>query len=242
MKRYLLASACALACSAVATPSFADGIAGTADGTFGNVLGHPSWSATGVLNVPLNWSDLSVEGAIGDSGVSIFHVFNGGGSLVWSQPDFRLAGSVVYNRVSIGGGSFDETQYGGGAEWFANPWLSLSALGGGITGSSSGSYVGGDVKGYVMPNLAFDGFVNYLSLASTNETDYGVHGEWLFCDDFPVSVGGTYDHIDFGGGGNTDTWLLQVKFYFNDSPASTLVDRQRTGTLDTIRPSFKFLF
>jgi hypothetical protein len=247
MKNLLLASTCALACAVIAPPAFAEGIAFTGQGSFGNIAGFPTWSGEGSLNVPLDWySGLSVEGNLGDRGFDSEHTFDGGGSVIWTDPDFRLAGSVLYNRLSAGGSSIDETQYGGGAEWFFSPWLTASAQGGGISGQFSGGYVGGHLKGYIMPDMAVDGFVNYTSLSGVHETDYGAHAEWLPMEDLPVSVGATYDHINISGSGfgsgNTDAWFATVKLYLNDSPATTLVDRQRTGTLDTISPAFNFIF
>ena len=242
MKNLLLASVCALACATVA-PAFADGIAATGEGTYGNLAGHTTWSADGSLYVPLDWMNgLGVQGDLGDRGVGPVHVFDGGGSLIWTDPQFRLAGSVIYNRLSLFGGTIDETQYGGGGEFYFSPWLTASAQGGGITGTASGGYVGGHLKGYVMPDFAVDGFVNYTSLSGGHITDYGAHAEWLPMEDLPVSIGGTFDHFDVSGGGSADTWMINLKLYLNDSPATTLVDRQRTGTLDTITPRFNFLF
>jgi hypothetical protein len=244
MKKFLLASVCALACAA-GTPALAQGVAFTADGSFGNVLGFPSWSFDGALSVPLDWNGLSVEGDIGDRGFDGVHVFDAGGSLVWSGMDVRLAASVLYNRLTAFGGSGDETQFGAGGEWFIDPSWTASVMGGGMTGSSSGGYVGGTLKWYFFPDAALDGFVHYTSLSGAHETDFGAHAEWLPDEELPVSVGANYTHVNlsgFGGGGNTDTWLVALKLYLNDSPATTLVDRQRTGTLDTIQPGFHFIF
>ena len=250
MKKLLLASTCALACAAVAVPALADGIAATGQGTYGNIAGHTTWTADGSVNLPLDWySGLSVEGNVGDRGFSSIHVFDAGGSVIWTDPDFRLAGSVLYNDLTSGGSSIDATQFGAGAEWYFNPWLTASARGGAIAGKVHGGYFGGTVKWYVMPDLAVDGFIDYTDLAHkapgavlVNETNYGAHVEWLPMEDIPVTVGANYTRVHLAPGStDTDTWFLAIKFYFNDSPATTLVDRQRTGTLDTISPTFHFL-
>jgi hypothetical protein len=243
MKKLLLASACALACAG--TPALAEGVAATAQGTFGNVAGFPTWSADGAVSVPLGWDDLSVEGDLGDRGVDGAHIFDGGGSLVWSQPEFRVAGSVLYNRLTGFGGGVDETQYGAGGQWFFGEAFTASVLGGGISGSASGGYVGGNLKWYFDPDIALDGFVNYTSLSGAHETDFGAHAEWLPMEDIPISVMANYTHTNlsgFGFSGNTDIWWAGLKLYLNDSPATTMEDRQRTGTLDTIAPGLHFVF
>jgi hypothetical protein len=244
MRNVLLASVCALACAG--TPALAQGVAATAQGTFGNIAGAASWSVDGAVSVPLDWNGLSVEGNLGDRGASFLHVFDGGGSVVWSGMDVRLAASVLYNRLSGFGGSANETQFGGGGEWYVLPSLTASVIGGGIAGTQSGGYVGGTLKWYFDPDIALDGFVHYTSVASAHETDFGAHAEWLPMEDLPISVGATYTHINLSGGGfgtgNTDTWWVGLKLYLNDSPATTLTDRQRTGTLDTIAPGLHFIF
>lgn len=261
MRKYLLASATMVAAALYASSALGEvpGVAGTIDGNWGNVAGVPVWSTSDAVNVPLGWNGLSIEGNDGEVGAGkpgvYGHLFNGGGSLVWSDPSsqVRIAGSVNYNQFKAEGFTLDETQYGAGAEWFVNPWLSLSVDGGGVAGKVSGGYVGGDLKGYWIPDLAFDGFANYLSGAisgaSGHITDLGVHAEWLPSEEVPLSFGARYDHFEASGSvsgfgsasGSTDAWFVTLKVYLNDSPAASLEDRQRTGTLDTIRPSLLFV-
>ena len=247
MRKYLLASACVLAGGLFATSALADGIAATGQGTFGNIAGTPSWSVNGSLNFPLGWEGLSVEGNIGDRGAGPLHLFDGGGSLVWSDPQFRLAGSVRYNRLTGLGASADTTEIGAGGEWYFSDQLTASVLGGANTGLLHGGYIGGGAKFYVMPDLAIDGFVAYNDLAHSgfgalNETDYGAHAEWLPWEEIPVSLNANYTHVHEAGAAfssaDTDTWWVGLKLYLNESPATTLVDRQRTGTLDMIEPKF----
>jgi hypothetical protein len=125
------------------------------------------------------------------------------------------------------------------------PELTLGLDGGGIGGTLSGGYVAGTVKYYFMPDLALDGFIHYNTFSSAKFTDYGAHVEWMPFDTMPVSVGAKYDHLQVSGSigsFNTDTWMATVKLYLNDSPATTLEDRQRTGALDTIQPYLSFVF
>jgi len=261
MRKYLLASASIVSCALFASSALAEvsGVAGTLDGNYGNVAGVPTWSVNGAANVPVGWEGLSIEGDLGQLGAGkpgfYGHLSNGGGNIVWSDPStqFRIAGSVNYNQFKAEGGTLDEWQFGGGGQWFFNPWLTFSADGGGVGGKVSGGYGDGDIKGYWFPDLAFDGFVHYLSGgisgASGHITDLGVHVEWLPEEEVPLSFGARYDHLEASVGangfgsvsGNTDAWFVTLKFYVNDSPASSLVDRQRTGTLDDIKPSLLFV-
>jgi hypothetical protein len=251
MRKYLLASACVLAGGLFATAALAEGISATGQGTFGNILGFPSWSANGSLDAPIGWEGLSVEGNIGDRGFDSLHQFNVGGSLVWSDPQFRLAGSANYNRFNSNG-SVDTTQLGAGGEWYFTDQITASVNGGANVGAIHGGYIGGVGKFYLTPDIAIDGFVEYSDLAKhlagvANETDYGAHAEWLPLEDIPVSLTGNYTHVHLAGSGigvsgsaDTDTWWLGLKLYLNGS-ATTLVDRQRTGTLDTIQPVQHFI-
>lgn len=260
MRKQLLTSVLIVVGTLSASSAVAEvpGVAATIDGSWGNVAGVPVWTTSGAVNVPLDWNGLSIEGNLGSAGAGkpgiYAHLFNGGGSIVWSPSSpFRIAASVNYNQFKAEGLTLDETQYGAGGEWFATPWLTLSVGGGGVGGKVNGGYVGGDIKGYWTPDLAFDGFVNYLSgsisSASGHVTDFGVHAEWLPSEEVPLSFGARYDHFEGSAGvtgfgsasGSTDAFFVTLKFYLNDSPATTLEDRQRTGTLDTIRPSILFV-
>ena len=200
MKKLLLASACALACAAVSAPARADGLAGTAQGTFGNIAGAASWSVDGAVSVPLDWNGLSVEGNLGDRGASFLHVFDGGGSVVWSGMDVRLAASVLYNRLSGFGGSADETQFGGGGEWYVLPpptatasWVAAS-----VAGKAADMWVA--LSNGTLTRISRWRTVYDTSISSANETDFGAHAEWLPMEDLPISVGATYTHINLSAG------------------------------------------
>jgi len=100
-------------------------------------------------------------------------------------------------------------------------------------GSSSGGYVGGELTGYAMPNLAIKGDIDYLDVGGGHITNYGVNAEYLFSETNPISVFGGYTRTDFSNGaGHGDTWMIGLKFY-TDGPAN-LVTHQRTGTLGSI--------
>jgi hypothetical protein len=58
-------------------------------------------------------------------------------------------------------------------------------------------------------------------------------------EEFPLSVTAGYEHSQvnlFGLSGSTDWWMVGLKFYVNEVGVAPLVDRNRTGTLDTIGP------
>jgi hypothetical protein len=239
MKKLLLASSCALALGAMSTSAYAQGWAASADGGYANASccggSLDGFTINGAMMFPLSWSSLGVELNGGDHGLGPFHDFDAGGSLIWSGPDFRLAGTAVYNRFGTHGADVSETQLGGGLEWYFNPWLTGSAQGGGIVGDNSGGYVGGTLKGYLMPDLSLSGNILYTSIAGGHETDYGVKAEWLVLPTtLPLSVYGGYTRADLSGGPNFDVFTVGLKLYLDGMGPAPLVERNRTGTLDTI--------
>ena len=149
----------------------------------------------------------------------------------------RIGGTVGYNGLSgSGAGTFNVTNYGGFAEWYAAPMFTVGVKGGGATasaggfGSGSATYVGGEAVVYALPDLALNADIDYLSISGGNLTSYGGTAEWLVSEHVPVSVYGGYTYSEFsGGGGHLSTWMVGLKFYLNGNGASTLADRQRTG-------------
>ena len=240
MKKLLFASSCALALAALPSAALAQGWAASADGGYVNAscCGHSidGFTLNGALMFPLSWSSLGVELNVGDAGIGPAHDFDAGGSLIWNDPNFRLAGTAVYNRVGAKGSDASETQLGGGLEWYATPWLTASGQGGGIVGDSSGEYVGGTLKGYILPDLSLAGNILYTKIDGGHETDYGVRAEWLVLPTvLPVSIYGGYARADLGGGApSVDVFSVGLKFYLDGTGSAPLVEHNRTGTLDTI--------
>ena len=254
MKRLLLASACLLAFVNVPTTQ-ALAAAFTIDGAydhydFGTGGGHADgFDVNGAANLPVYWGNLSAELDLGDEGVGGLHTFDGGGGVVWTEPDFRLAGTVIYNRGSAPGLNLEETTIGGGGEWYPSDWLTLGAHGGAIAGRFAGGFVSGTVKGYVTPDLSIAGFATFSDWKVTNfkvidETDLGVKGEFLVSEDIPLTIQGGYtpQQIDgFGGllgpAAHDNVFSIGVRLYLDNSWAPMpLVQHNRTGTLDTIGP------
>jgi hypothetical protein len=189
----------------------------------------------GAAEVPLNWSNVSVEADLNYSGLAFAHDLNVGGSVIWNDPMFRLAGTVEYNHLTFFGVGTNETQYGAGGEWYVNPWLTASLQGGGVSGGFNAGYVGGGLKGYICPNFSVGGSINYLGVSGGHEVDYGVKAEWQVSDTFPVAVNGGYTRSELSGGGpGFNVWSVGLTLHLNGGAPTTLVDTNRTGTLDTI--------
>jgi hypothetical protein len=255
MKRLLLTSACLLVFANISSTQ-AVASAFTVDGAYDSYdLGkgggqEDGFDFDGAANLPLPWSDLSVELNLGDEGVGGLHTFNGGSGVVWTDPDFRLAGTVVYNRGSANGSHLDETTIGGGGEWYPSNWLTLGAQGGAIAGRFAGGFASATVKGYVTPDLSIAGFTTFSDWKVTflqkfiDETDVGVKGELLVSEDMPLTIQAGYTHqqIDgFGGllgpAAHDNVFSIGVTLYLDDSwTPMPLIQHNRTGTLDTIGP------
>src|SRR5215467_12437174 len=103
MRKLLLASSCVLALGAMSSSAFAQGWAAAVDGGYRNASccggSVDGYDINGAFMLPLSWSHLGVELNVGDHGLDGGHVFDAGGSLIWNGPDFRLAGTAVFNRL-----------------------------------------------------------------------------------------------------------------------------------------------
>lgn len=264
MKKLLLAYACALALGGVSNANaqpWAASIDGDYTRTQDNIghFGCPSafcngdgYDFNGAVDLPWTWWDIGLEVNGGSHSTGHGHDTQGGGSLIWGGlPNFRIAGTVEYNSSDavvflppfI---HFSEWQTGVGAEWYPTSFLTLSAQAGGIEGKFHGGYFGGTIKGYVCPDLSLAGYINYTSLSTRTfgvlnqrETDYGVKGEWLFSQDIvPLALTARWEHTDLHFFTETitpDSFFVGLKLYLDESMApKSLVERNRTGTLDTI--------
>jgi hypothetical protein len=251
LRSTILGTACAVAIVALSGPAFADlgGFSGTLQGQYSNTSAGNGggsanvWGGAGSGAFDLGMSGLKVQV---DGGYNEVNFSGGGGNvgdwnidgaLIWQGGMGRIGATVGYNGVSGGGGeSFNLTNYGGFAEWYAGHMFTLGAKGGGATASGGGftgtaDYFGGEAVFYVVPDLALNADVDYLSVGSgENLTNYGGTVEWLVSESTPISVYGNYTYTELSsGGGHLTTWLVGVKFYLNNNGASTLVDRQRSG-------------
>jgi hypothetical protein len=170
-------------------------------------------------------------------------IWNIGGSIYWAPAFGRLGPSITYTSLDFGGGfGAHATTYGVFGEFFVSPYITLGIKGGGMdSGGSgfagnddSGAYVGGALTGYVVPNLAINGAIDYLDFDFGHLTSYGVSAEYLFSQMLPVSVFGGYTRSDLSNNlGDVDTWFIGLKFYTSGTGAP-LVEHHRTETLGSI--------
>ena len=250
MKRLLLSSVCLLAFANISsTQALAAAI--TVDGAYDHFDFRGSkadgFDFNGAVNLPLHWSNLSLELNAGDDGIGPAHSLDIGGGIVWTDPDFRLAGTLVYNRGGLFGSDFDETTISAGGEWYPSDFLTLGAQVGDIAGRLAGGYASGAVKLYPLPDLSISGFATFSQwkfpfFKIISETDVGAKGEFLVSEDWPLTVQGGYTHeqIDgFGGGGffHANVFSVGLRLYLDSNSApAPLIEHNRTGTLDTIGP------
>jgi hypothetical protein len=261
LKTTLSLAGIAAASLALATPAFADapiGFAGTLSGSYSswNFSGSGGgssnlWSADGQAAFGLGMQDIGAEidggyhNLSASGGGGSVDIWNIGGDLFWAPgQQGRLGATVQYESLNGGGPNAHLTQYGAFGEFYASNMLTLGLNGGGWTGgsgtfgsSSSGGYVGGGATGYIMPNLALTGAINYFSGSGAHLTGYSAMGEYLVSDELPVSIYGGYTYTDISGiSGHVNEWLIGVKFYTNGN-GSTLVEKHRNGALDNlVRP------
>ncbi|MBV9330510.1 MAG: hypothetical protein JOZ55_03040 [Alphaproteobacteria bacterium] len=221
------------------------------------------FDAGGAVAIPLGWSGLNVQGQGGYSYLS--HVLgpysanqlNIGGTVYWADPTWRIGGVYNYIANNAIGSTFKLNEYGGAAEFFFAPEITLAANGGGFSGNFhvSGWYVGGHATGYIMPDLGITGAVEYTDATTLGapgstgtEVDLTAQGEWLVSEEIPVSVFGGYTYSSlnsgFGLGSNGNTFFVGLKLRLNESGAGDLVDRDRSGPMINTTPvnaiAFKF--
>jgi hypothetical protein len=242
MRRVLSVAGCILAL-AVASPASAQLWGASADGDYFNLAGTPGYDANVAVNVPLSWDSLSAELHAGLHSGGSAHDFDIGGAAIWNDPnnEFRLAAVGTYNHDIILVRA-NETTIGAGGEWYPLSWATLGAQGGGIIGTLEGEYGGGALKIYPLEDFSLAGNVLYTSVSKgglkLNETDYRVGGEWLVSETFPLAITSNYTRVHFGGiaSASANVWSVGFKFYINEFGAGGLVQRDRTGSLDTIGP------
>ena len=234
------------------------GFAGTVSGAYS----HTSDSSGGPDTNNWNINGAGAFGLSPDFGAQVDggyeHASGGGtdldiwtieGSAFWAPAFGRIGGTVGYGSADFGGG-FDVSvwTYGGFGEFYAGNFVTLGGHAGGFSWdvagfSDTGWYLGGGITGYVIPNLALTGTIDYYDVSGSNWTAYTVGAEWQVSDAVPVSIFGGYQNTQFsGGGGHADTWLVGVKFYIGGN-GMPLVANQRNGTLGWVgKPLGSFSF
>jgi hypothetical protein len=228
--------------------------AGLSSGTFGIDYAHLSpsqgddadqWGfrASGLFPFAHNFG-LDIDAGYHKVSSEFFDLDNwtAGASLVWQVDKFRLGPSFGFQSNSVNTFTMNTYNYGGFVDYFATPHLTLSAKTGGFSSDPGGNgyYIGGQIKGYLTPNLALSGAIDHThfnAFQGSDENDYGLDAEYLFWDDEdcwwpPTSFYVSYDHTTFSPGSfDIDTVGFGIKLYTDGNGATTLRDRQRTGVL-----------
>lgn len=260
LKRRLWAAACAAPVALIYQPASAAapyGFAGSLDGSYADLSSGGSSTGLGMVNgsaaFALGSPDIGAEGDGGYQWTTMggINSWNAGGSLFWAGFPGRAGVTVDYSAYNANPLNGHLTAYGAFGEYFFSDLLTAGLKGGGfnvdgsgsvlgstIFGGLNGGYIGGDVTGYVTPDLALSGSVDYFALTGGNTTQYGVSGEYLLSGAFPlavpVSVFGGYISEQFSnGGGNDHIFLIGLRIYTNGN-GDTLRDIHRNGTLGWI--------
>jgi hypothetical protein len=235
------------------------GLRGTITGDYANtqVKGAPhtdAWGVDGSAVVGLGAPDVDAEldGSyhhLSNSGADA-NVWNVGGSAFWAPGPGRLGATVTYTSLDFSGAASGvnahATTYGAFGEYYFENMLTLGAKGGGLdgtlgisglgSGSATGSYLGGEVVGYLSPDFALSGTVDHYAIHSAHLTSYTASGEYLISETMPLSIFGGYTNTQFSSGlGHANTWFAGLRFYLDGAP--TLIDHQRNGTLGWIGSS-----
>ncbi len=157
-----------------------------------------------------------------------------GGSLFWASAEGRIGATAGYNHLEyIGDGNV--TNYGAFGEWFADDAFTLGLKGGGFSSNFSvkGTYAGGEVAFYPLPNIALNATVDYTKFnggGNAHQTDFTVGGEWLAIRGVPATIYTAYTYTDASFfTDHINTWFVGIRLYFNDD-SRTLVERHREGT------------
>ena len=202
------------------------------DGTQLGVTGSGLFSLGDNLGLDLNagYNNVSAKG---------FHLDNwtANVSLAWRKQDWRFGPSFGYQNNSSAGFSASTYNVGGYFDYYHSDAFTFSGKGGGFWSSpgSNGYYVGGGLTGYLCPNFAARGSVDYTrwsAFGGSDETDYTLSAEYRFRGKLPLSLYGGYTYSEFAPGSSfhVNTLFLGLKYHFDDR-FETLRDRDRGGTL-----------
>ena len=242
MKHFLpaMVSACLLALTAPVSAHWSTTFGGdyahiSADGLTAN-----DWSANAAIGVSLSDLGLNFQGNAGYANVSADSVsqndLNGGLAAFWRNDEFRMGASGAYSAFNFGNSETKHLiNYGGFGEWFPGIFT-LGAKVGGFTGSdgAGGLYLGGETAAYPLPNLALSATVDYADFNASggfHDVDVSPQVEWLFSEEIPVSVYAGYTYVAISNLPSGNIFFVGLRLYTNGNGATTLMDRQRTGTV-----------
>ena len=242
----LLLATTALVATVPLAPAMAEapqGFAGTLSGEYSHLdvsgSNADSWGVNGEgafgfgpnFGGQINGGYHNLSGDGGDA-----DIFDVGGSLFWASQMARAGGTVAYKSIDLGGGfDLNATAYGAFGEYYFSNFFTLGAHGGGWSGEfagfdSDGYYVGGRATGYIMPNLAVSGTVDFFG-DEGDATTWGIDAEWQFSQTMPLALYGGYRNTSADGSSDDiDAFFIGVRFYAGGAPMD-LVGHHRNGTL-----------
>jgi hypothetical protein len=175
-------------------------------------------------------------------------VWNFGASVFWANADGRVGANLAYTNYN---GIGHLTNGGAFAEWYFGPitvmgkggWLSS----GGASFGGHGNYLGAGATGYVMPDLAITGGVQWADIVTgtgcqicgrgdLRATAWGAEVEFLFMEDLGISGYGGYTYQDnkaFQIDSHDNIWRIGLRWYMG---GGSLVDHHRNGNLNPWLP------
>lgn len=216
-------------------------------------------NAAGAFGLGMNDIAAEVDGSwhsFSSNGVDA-NIWGIGGNVFWAPGNGRFGPSVSYTSINFSGAASGldahATTYGLFGEFFVSDAFTIGVKGGGTDGkaslngvgssSGSGGYVGGELTGYAMPDLAIKGTIDYLDVSGSHVTSYGVGAEYLVSETTPFSIFGGYTRGDLSGGaGHVDNWFIGVKYYTGGGGSLVTQNRSKTlGSIGTV-PGVRFAF
>jgi hypothetical protein len=164
-------------------------------------------------------------------------VWTFGGSAFWRGPNFAFGANIGNMSIEVDPIDFDVMNYGAFGEFYANQFITVYALGGGLDGDFGfdGMYLGGGATGYVLPNASLSANISFADFDSSDSTEFGVAGEYMFSETLPVSVYAGYSYVDADAGDGVNVWTIGMRFLFG--AVGPLVERDRTGAVRHTGPA-----
>ena len=169
------------------------------------------------------------------------------GSVFWANMDGRIGANLNYETIThagraTSGGLFGEW-YLGGLTAMAKGGFSSGGVNSAFFSGDQGNYLGAAVVGYITPDLAITGGVDWqdvvhrpnpppaLNNISNHSTSFLVNAEYLFDEDYGFTGYVGYQHFSNSGGASSDdnVWMIGLRWY-TGAPES-LMTGARTGTL-----------
>lgn len=210
-----------------------------------NASGHGGALGGGSTNMTWGESGINTQLDVlyGDTDVSGVDLqdWSLGGDIFWRGAKGAIGATVQYDKpkASASAGAFafsfstEITSYGGFAEWYVYPRLTLQAKAGGFSGQYgiSGEYGGLGAKAYLLPRhqgalqLGYD-YINLGSgLGHLSAATVGL--EYMPLPRLPAAFGIAYQRSFESGG--SDAVMATITFRFGDGSYSDLRTSDRAG-------------